>query len=176
MRAEVEEALASPDTRACLISLASHLVILVSIALIRPDTTPDPRLMILLPLEDLEEIPVEMLLESIDFAASDEILPEIGAATMALLEEAAPPPPGDVPFVSEALEADTSLEFGADIALAELFSNDSTVMVEELAGIRGATVSTHGDAGSVQRITEEMLSRLEESPVLVVWLMDASDS
>ena len=147
LRAEIEESFATNDSRACLISLATHLIILISIALFRPAVTSSSQVTILLPLEDQEDVLMEMPPESVDFAASEDILPEIGAATMALLEEAAPPPPGDIPFVSEALEADTSLEFGVDISMAQMFSNDRTVMVEELAGIRGATVSANGDSG-----------------------------
>lgn len=45
-----------------------------------------------------------------------------------------------------------------------------------VSGVYGDVVTTEGDVGSVDRITTEILSALQEHKVLVVWLLDASES
>lgn len=49
-------------------------------------------------------------------------------------------------------------------------------MTEVIPGIQGDIVTTDGDVGSVDRVTTEILGALRESKVLVVWLLDASES
>jgi hypothetical protein len=63
-----------------------------------------------------------------------------------------------------------------EVTLQELASNDNAGFVEDLVGIPGAVVNAHGDTGSVDRITAEILARLESGNLLVAWLMDASES
>ncbi len=53
---------------------------------------------------------------------------------------------------------------------------DSMDLDANVEGIEGDFANTEGDAGSVDRITLEILNRLEKGKVLVVWLMDASES
>lgn len=49
-------------------------------------------------------------------------------------------------------------------------------MDEVIPGIQGNVVNTDGDVGSVDNLTMEILRHLSERKVLVVWLMDASES
>ncbi len=53
---------------------------------------------------------------------------------------------------------------------------DSMELDATVEGVEGKFVNTEGDAGSVDRITLEIINRLEKGKVLVVWLMDASES
>ena len=55
-------------------------------------------------------------------------------------------------------------------------SLDEMDMGEIVEGMQGEFVNTEGDIGAVDRITLEIVSRLKEGKVLVVWLMDASGS
>ncbi|MEO2027970.1 MAG: vWA domain-containing protein [Fuerstiella sp.] len=56
------------------------------------------------------------------------------------------------------------------------FSEDDIDLTEIIEGIQGAVVRTEGDVGSVDRITMEIVHRLRDTKVVVVWLMDASES
>ena len=129
----------------------------------------------------LKSAEIEEFEMSLDTTVSNDWLPDVGAASMGTVEAAAQMALGEVmvmPQPMELAEADSPAEVSAiNVMLTDLFSNDdSDRLLEDLAGIPGAVVRPNGDRGSVDRITTEILARLELSDVLVVWLMDASES
>lgn len=68
-------------------------------------------------------------------------------------------------------------EMEVDDATSSLaFSPDNMELDEVVEGLEGKFVNTEGDVGSVDRITLEIMRRLAEGKVLVVWMMDASES
>ncbi len=174
-----DDAFVNSDTKAFLSSLFVHLSVLLIVALlvhIEP-MLEEQMTVVILPEEQREELLEELNL-SLDITITEDPKAQIGATTMGVVEEAAPPPIGEMIQLSAPSElADMSKDLSAvNVTMTELFSNHSTALFEDLAGIQGAVVNAQGDRGSVDRITTEILARLELSDVLVVWLMDASES
>ncbi len=81
--------------------------------------------------------------------------------------------PTPTPEVAQDPMTEMEVDDASDPLSVALDSMDLDATVE---GVEGKFVNTEGDVGSVDRITLEILNRLEKGKVLVVWLMDASES
>ncbi len=171
--------LVNSATRPWLVSFVAHALILVTLGLwprVEPILASRVTL-VSLDDSDVELEPPEIYVESpIDYQEFDERLPEIGTPSEGLVELAAPPPIGQDLMPLDAAESETPSAGADQMTLAEMFADDGDALLEELTGIRGAVVDVRGDVGSVERITIEILKLREKDKVLVVWLMDASES
>jgi hypothetical protein len=171
----LDEELIDRDGSAWLLSVVFHFLLLLTVTLVPAAgerTGPELTLVVPQPLaEDLlevEEPPV--------FTAIPETLPEIGAPSPGDALE--PPTPAIQEIVPAPFLAGTQGE--ADIvepvSLVSFSPEEGASLLQQAKVARGAIVDARGDAGSVDRITQEILARLEKGPVLVAWLMDASGS
>lgn len=172
------ESLLDVDSISWLASLAVHVVVIVTIGLLAAPLPPDEaQATLVIPLLE-EELKPEIAELDFDLTLTEERLEDVGAASLGTVEIAAALPTGDaieMPVLSDI--ATTTADFsGVEVTLLELASNDNAGFVEDLVGIPGAVVNARGDTGSVDRITAEILSRLESGDLLVAWLMDASES
>ena len=161
-----------PEVPGWTVSLVAHVLVLVVLSLFHLRA-------------DADFVPFEIVTET------DEIEEELNVAELTdeLNEEVAPDAPvsftaGKKSSVESVLpdlhkpkepRPDFLAEATPDAAVAAPesdFIND----LGESADLVGEIVNTADDAGSVDRITLEILSRLKKHKLLVVWLMDASAS
>ena len=175
--ADGQERLLDSDSLSWISSLLVHLVVMVTVGLLAAPRPPAPeQTTLVMPL--FEEREPEIVELDVDIALTEEMMEQVGTASLGTVDVAAPPPPGEtiqMPVPSEIIAATTDFS-GMQVTLQELASNDKAGFVDDLVGIQGALVNAHGDTGSVDRITAEILSRLESGDLLVAWLMDASES
>ncbi len=162
-----------------LTSLIVHFVLLVTLAIVAAGTQrsdSSTTLVISAPDAELTEPDIDEL--SLNITDSENSLEDIGGVSLGEVEAAAPPPMNDVVDMPDMNELDAGPVEASkmDVTLQELASNDNAGFITDMAGIPGVVVNAHGDAGSVDRLTAEILTRLELSKVLIVWLMDASES
>ena len=129
------------------------------------------------PIEEEEVLEVELALDV------DDLQPRVDdpvSLSQQAAERAGDAPELNIETPSEELAStlEAPLAPTDDFALLLALANDNTSVAEkgETPTLKGATVQTGGDAGSVDRLTIEILRYLETQDVLVVWLMDASAS
>ncbi len=167
------------DLKSFLSSIIVHLAIFVLLALLPVASLVKDHVTIFVAPQELIEPEIDEVELTVDVTVTDDWLNEVGAPSAGTFDEAAKMALGDVLKLSDPSElaeepADVS---SLDVTMAEFFSNgDSDKLFKDLAGIKGSVVNASTDQGSVDRITEEIVSRLESSDLLVVWLMDASES
>ncbi len=173
-----KERLLDSDSVCWLASLVFHLALLITLGIVTATQHGrDRSTLFVVPL--LEDEPEPEIVEfAFDVNATVESLSDVGSVSLGTVEVAAALPTGDsISLPSPSEVGDVSTEFsGMEVTLQELASNDNAGFVEDLVGIPGAVVNAHGDTGSVDRITSEILAKLESGNVLVAWLMDASES
>jgi len=153
-------------------SMGMHLLLLFALSLIvlsldsrRPEAEIDS---VFTPLEDVLLTEIE---QAEDTWNTDSDIPVIATTATAVIEKS-------VRKVDPVTTRPS--EFGMpelpDQVTAIVPDMETDDMDEVVPGILGETVTTDGDVGSVDRITTEILAALRESKVLVVWLLDASES
>jgi hypothetical protein len=166
------------DSACWLASLTVHVVLLVALGIVTAEQhLRDTSAMLVIPLVE-EEAEPEIVELAFDLTVTDASLEDVGAVSLGTVEVAAALPTGEVVDMPQLSALGTvSTEFsGMEVTLQELASNDNAGFVEDLVGIPGAVVNAHGDTGSVDRITAEIMNKLESGNLLVAWLMDASES
>lgn len=153
-------------------SLGMHILLLFALSLIvlSINRTP-PELEIVSIFDSLEEPVLTEIVQPEDTWNTDSNVPVTATVATAVVEKTAKKLDGSILPQSE---------FGMpempDQAMAIAPETEMEDIDEIVPGIQGDVVTTEGDVGSVDRITTEILSALRESKVLVVWLLDASES
>ena len=167
------------DNKSVISSLLLHLGVVFVVALWPISSIVQDQLTISVPQDEEVEPEIDEFEMTVDLTLNEEEVKEVGVASMGTVVEAAEMAMGDVlimPEPSELIDVPSEVS-GVNVVMNDVFSNsDSDKLFEDLAGVKGSVVNAHGDRGSVDRITQEILARLESSDVLVVWLMDASES
>jgi hypothetical protein len=163
------------DTKAFLISLGVHVVLLVSLAALPIlDAVKDTPALMLSSVPRIEEPEEFRLVDQIAF--SEEPSEQIGANSLGNSGMAA----ALAPTMADISEVPTPvIDRPADFALT-----DASYKVQQVVGLvaskessKGLTgVGATGTDGAVDRVTYEILQMLEERPTLVVWLFDQSGS
>ncbi|MFO0944784.1 MAG: vWA domain-containing protein [Planctomycetota bacterium] len=158
-------------------SLAVHALLLLALLTMHVENSTKPALVQVVSsiteppqTEDFLEV-VPDLDEEISLNESVSLLPKSSASVAA----AQAPMPGEM--------LQTNVEQGALARVRDpslnrpLASIGSSIKLgENVEGVRGTNLSAGSDAGSVDRLTMEILRQLEKSKVLVAWVMDASGS
>lgn len=157
------------------VSLLLHSAVLVFLLLFTVEGPTRPQLVQVV--STLTEAPKETdfldlvpdIDEKIDLDASVSLLPKGGGG---IAPAPAPPMPSTALAAAQPLdpvrERSLTRPLSSPVGKIELGGN--------VPGLVGSTVAAGGDAGSVDRITLEILRQLEKGKVLVCWLMDASGS
>ncbi|MBL8870536.1 MAG: VWA domain-containing protein [Planctomycetaceae bacterium] len=163
------------DTKAFLISLGVHVVLLVGLAAFPIyEAVKDSPMLMLSAVPRVEEPEEFRLVDEIAF--SEEPTEEIGANSLGNSGMAA----ALAPTMAEISDIPTPvIERPADFALT-----DASYQVQQVVGLvqsnqvsKGLTgVGATGTDGAVDRVTYEILQMMEERPTLVVWLFDQSGS
>ena len=176
--ADGKERMLDADSVCWLASLIVHVVVLVTLGIVTAEQDlRDSAAILVFPLVEEEPEP-EIVELAFDLTVTDASLEDVGSVSLGTVEVAAALPTGesvDIPQLSDMGTVSTEFS-GLEVTLQELASNDNAGFVEELVGVPGAVVNAHGDTGSVDRLTAEILAKLESGKLLVVWLMDASES
>lgn len=153
-------------------SLGTHIVLLFLLSLfVFSLNTARPKLEIVSVFQTLEETPIREVVTEEDTWNTDSDVPVLATTATAVIESATRQV-NDMP--------QSPSEFGMPELPTEtvaLVPDMEKVDLDEfVSGIQGEVVTTDGDIGSVDRITTEILAALKEHKVLVVWLLDASES
>ncbi|HET6880991.1 MAG TPA: vWA domain-containing protein [Pirellulales bacterium] len=154
-----------------IISGVAHALLLVGLARWAIEDTPKPPAPLLAVVPNLDETPLEV--EDVDFLPAEET-DEQSEQVLASLAESMAPIVDDNALLSTVSEpTEISAAIDAPPLLNEIvgFELSDTVVQTGSVGVEVKEVE-----GAVDRITEEILTNLEQSKVLVVWLMDASIS
>ncbi|MBC8353613.1 MAG: VWA domain-containing protein [Planctomycetes bacterium] len=172
------EQMLDSESACWLVSLIVHVVLLITLGVVTAaQQGRDGSALIVVPLLEDESEP-EIVELAFDLSVTDESLQDVGSVSLGTVEVAAALPTGDsvdMPVLNDMGQISTEFS-GMEVTLQELASNDNAGFVKDLVGISGAVVNAHGDTGSVDRITAEILAKLESGNVLIAWLMDASES
>ena len=167
-------ALTSGDSQAFLLSLVVHTILILSLALI-PILADKHEPAIVLTELPAAESPDELTISE-DLAFSDEPAENMGANSigdsgMALSTAAIVADVPNVESIAPQIPIITpSFDLGNRIQQA-------VGLVKSDTAVKGMTgVGTTGTDGAVDRITYEILQKLEERPTLVVWFFDQSAS
>lgn len=153
-------------------SLGTHFLLLFLLSLfVFSLNTARPELEIVSVFRPLEETPLREVVTEEDTWNTDSDVPVLATTATAVIESAT-------------RRVDRVPQTPSDFGMPELPTEvvalvpdmDDVDMDEFVSGIQGEVVTTDGDVGSVDRITTEILSALKEQKVLVVWLLDASES
>src|SRR5215469_6598051 len=148
---------------------AAGLVVLGQLAVVEPPK-PAAALVTVIP-PDLDDTPLEI--EEPDFLAAEEIEQQT-ESPLASTAMSAPSVVEDEPLltsVSEPTEVAAAIELPPLLADVTGFELGGTVVQTGSVGVEVKEVE-----GAVDRLTEEILTNLEQNRVLVVWLMDSSIS
>lgn len=154
-----------------LISGVAHAILLVALAQWAIVETPKPPATLLTVAPNFDETPLEV--EEIDFLPAEEIEEQAEQSLAAAMLSMAPVVEDEVMLesVSEPTELSAKVELQPLLNAVSGFQLSDTVVHTGSVGVQVQEVE-----GAVDRITQEILTNLEESRVLVVWLMDASIS
>ncbi len=174
-RERVDDSPWDGDTPAWLLSLLVHLGILVGLTLV-VIARPEKQQFVSVLATTVE--PPDPLTTSEDFAYSEVPKDEIGAASAGRADAnfaLAPalslePTPAeleidDQPLVTEAVPMREEIR----LATGPKFAENLTIM-------GSAGVGAVGTGGAIDRLTQEIVLKLEERPTLIVWLFDQSGS
>ncbi len=150
-------------------SLGFHLLILLFCSLIYVTIdTEQPFVSVSTFVSDIDqEIVLTDLTQEMDNWDVNSDAPVSLVPTKTVIEPISDPQPATQPI--NEMEVDDA----SDPLSVALDSMDLDATVE---GVEGKFVNTEGDVGSVDRITLEIIRRLNKGKVLVVWMMDASES
>ncbi|HVA51756.1 MAG TPA: vWA domain-containing protein [Pirellulales bacterium] len=149
----------------------AHAVLLIGLAqwhLVEPLKEP-PALLSVVP--SLDETPIEAL--DVDYLPAEETEEQSDNALAATSMSSAPVIEDEplLTSVSEPTEMTATIELPPMLTALSGFELSDVVVQTGSVGVEVTEVE-----GAVDRLTEEILTNLEESRVLVVWLMDASIS
>lgn len=159
---------------ACLTSVVLHMALVVVLgAWFLPRTTPKNELVITS--EQIKEPDPEAIPELQQFRLTHEEHPEIGSASAVGANVVASVAPVVAPVVQVTVR-EMPVEPG--VYEAPLLHNlASAPQLSQIVSIKGAAgVGAVGAVGAVDRITEEILTSVEQRPTLVVWMFDRSGS
>lgn len=149
----------------------AHAVLLIGLAewaIVEPVKQP-PALLAVMP--DLDETPLESI--DVDFLPAEET-DEQSDNALAATSMSSAPEVEDNPLLTSVSEP---TEFNATVELPPMLPSLSGFQLNDVVVQTGSVgVEVKEVEGAVDRLTEEILNNLEESRVLVVWLMDASIS
>ncbi|HEX7376617.1 MAG TPA: vWA domain-containing protein [Pirellulales bacterium] len=154
-----------------LLSGVAHAILLVALAQWAIVDTVKPPEVLLAVAPNFDETPLEI--EEVDFLPAEEIEEQSEQALAATALSMAPIVEDDA--MMESVSEPT--ELSANVELAPLLSDVTGFQLSDTVVHTGSVgVQVQEVEGAVDRITEELLTNLEQSRVLVVWLMDASIS
>ncbi|MBC8350946.1 MAG: VWA domain-containing protein [Planctomycetes bacterium] len=164
------------DTLSFLASLLVHIGLLLALgfSMYRQDRQTQDALTIFAPVE--EAVDDEDVIPPEDFFMNDRPMAEVGAnsaaeAEMALSAAEILSDISDIPSPAELNPVDV-----ADIEVNNIIEMATGLRIDNLP-VRGAAgEGTTGAVGAIDRITQDILSSLEERKTLVVWLFDQSGS
>ncbi|HVX15293.1 MAG TPA: vWA domain-containing protein [Pirellulales bacterium] len=154
-----------------LLSAAVHAAILISLAEWIVDEPPKQVAALITVIPEFDDTPLPI--EEADFLPAEETSEqaEQTMASMSLSTAAAIEDEPLVTSVSETTEVSSSIELPPLVSDVQGFELNDLVVKTGSVGVEVKEVE-----GAVDRLTEEILNNLDDSRVLVVWLMDASIS
>lgn len=175
-RAAIGESLWDSETPAWLLSMLLHLAILVAMTLfVTTQAQKEPPLRV----EATTVDPIDPLESSEEFAYSETPQEEIGASSSGQGEaDFALAPVMSLEATPGELEVDEPPVAMDDMAplLEEVRIATGPKFTENVPVMGSAGVGAVGAGGAIDRLTQEILLKLEERPTLVVWLFDQSGS
>lgn len=157
--------------RGALLSAVAHAGVLISLGQWAIVEEPKQVAALITVIPDLDETPLEI--ETPDFLPAEETEEQSENALAVTSMSAAPEVEDDalLTSVAEPTEIDAAVELPPMLPDLSGFQMNDVVVQTGSVGVEVQEVE-----GAVDRLTEEILNNLEESRVLVVWLMDASIS
>ncbi len=175
-RAAIGDSLWDSETPAWLLSMMLHLAILVGMTLfVTTQAQKEPPLRV----EATTVDPIDPLESSEEFAYSETPQEEIGASSSGQGEaDFALAPVMSLEATPGELEVDEPPVAMDDMAplLEEVRIATGPKFTENVPVMGSAGVGAVGAGGAIDRLTQEILLKLEERPTLVVWLFDQSGS
>jgi hypothetical protein len=175
-RAAIGDSLWESETPAWLLSMLLHLAILVAMTLIvTTQAEKEPPLRV----EATTVEPVDPLEQSEEFTYSEIPQEEIGASSAGNAEaDFALAPVMSLEATPGELEIEEPPVALDDMApmLEEVRIATGPKFTENVPVMGSAGVGAVGTGGAIDRLTQEILLKLEERPTLVVWLFDQSGS
>ncbi|MEL6107511.1 MAG: vWA domain-containing protein [Planctomycetota bacterium] len=170
---EEEPALQTDESAALFGSMAVHILIIVSLAIMPTQLIEDEEAVVIVssPVEAADEEPI---IEKVVYSEIPEI--EVGANSTAESEMA----DASAEMFAEVAEIPSPVDLEqsdiGDIEVNRIFSQPMAPM-DRLTDQKGTVGQGEtGAAGAVDRLTFEILKSMEERPTLVVWLFDQSGS
>ncbi|HWB14010.1 MAG TPA: vWA domain-containing protein [Pirellulales bacterium] len=157
--------------RGAILSAVAHAAVLVTLAQFAVVEPPKPTAALVTVIPQFDETPLET--DEADFLPAEEIEEQAENALASAVMSAASVVEDDplLTSVSEPTEVAAPIELPPLLADVSGFQLSDTVVQTGSVGVEVKEVE-----GAVDRLTEEILTNLEQSRVLVVWLMDASIS
>lgn len=157
--------------RGAVLSAVAHAALLITLGQFGIVELPKPVAALVTVIPNLDDTPIEV--EEADFLPAEEV-EEQAESALASTTMSAAPVVEDEPLlssVSEPTEIASAIELPPVLADVSGFELSDTVVRTGSVGVEVKEVE-----GAVDRLTEEILTNLEQNRVLVVWLMDASIS
>jgi von Willebrand factor type A domain len=174
-RHRVDDSRWDGDTPAWLLSLLTHLGILVILTLV---VISGPTRQKVITVLSSTTTPDDPLAANDVFSYSQTPQDEIGSSSAGLADAKffLAPSPSITPMPAQ-LEVDEQPRVTEVVPVQEQIRLATGPNFAEILTVKGAAgVGAVGTGGAVDRITQELLLSLEERPTLVVWLFDASGS
>ncbi|MEM6474114.1 MAG: vWA domain-containing protein, partial [Planctomycetota bacterium] len=171
---EDDAVLQTDESTALIGSMAMHILIIVSLAIMPTAAFMEEEEAVVLvsaPIDDEED---ELIIEEVVYSEVPEI--EVGASSTdeADMADASAEMFAEIAEIPSPVELEKS-DLG-DIEVNRIFSQPMAPM-DRLENRKGSVgQGTTGAAGAVDRLTFEILQSMEERPTLVVWLFDQSGS
>ncbi|MEO1524460.1 MAG: vWA domain-containing protein [Planctomycetota bacterium] len=169
---EEEPALQTDESAALFGSMAIHILIIVSLAIMPTQLVEDEEAVVIVstPIEQEDEPIIEKVVYSeipeIEVGANSTAESEMADASAEMFAEVA-----EIPSPVDLEQSDLG-----DIEVNRIFSQPMAPM-DRLTDQKGTVGQGEtGAAGAVDRLTFEILKSMEERPTLVVWLFDQSGS
>jgi len=166
-----EETPLDGDTPAWIISVAVHLAVLVTLAVIFQQQKSNQVSLVISALDEPTDVELQDVSQEFSFSPDRQV--DMGASSLAGVDAALAVAPN---FSEQSnLKNDEVQTESPTVVVPVLDSLTSASTIDENLSVKGAAgVGATGAMGAVDRLTEEIAASLEERRTLVVWLLDQS--
>jgi len=166
-----EETPLDGDTPAWIVSVAVHLAVLLTLAVIFQQQKSEQVSLVISTLDEPSDVELQDVSQEFSFSPDRQV--DLGASSLAGMSAALAVAPN---FSEESnLRNDVVQTESPTVVVPVLDSLTSASTIDENLSVKGAAgVGATGAMGAVDRLTEEIAASLEERRTLVVWLLDQS--